>query len=62
MDSKSLIKQWKADLQVIQEEKRRTKKTKRKRKKYNIPGNIADFMNGKDTYHKKNGAWKQRNK
>lgn len=56
------MKQWKADLQTIQEEKRLKKKAKKKNKKYSIPGNTADFMNGKNTYRKENGVWKQRNK
>jgi hypothetical protein len=60
---KDLLKQWKADLQAIQEEKRLKKKArKKKNKKFSIPGNTADFMNGKNTYHKENGVWKQRNK
>ncbi|MED0950868.1 hypothetical protein [Bacillus mobilis] len=59
---KDLLKQWKADLQAIQEEKRLKKKAKKKNKKYSIPGNIADFMNGNNTYRKENGVWKQRNK
>ncbi|MED4710998.1 hypothetical protein [Bacillus pseudomycoides] len=61
---KVLLRQWKADLQAVQEEKRLKKKTKtkKKNKKYSIPGNTADFMNGKNTYRKKNGVWKQRNK
>ncbi|EJR57498.1 hypothetical protein IIO_05025 [Bacillus cereus VD115] len=57
---KDLLKQWKVDLQVVQEEKRMKKKAKKK--KYSIPGNTADFMNGKNTYRKENGVWKQRNK
>ncbi|PFD08119.1 MULTISPECIES: hypothetical protein [Bacillus cereus group] len=57
---KDLLKQWKVDLQAVQEEKRMKKKTKNK--KYSIPGNTAGFMNGKNTYHKENGVWKQRNK
>ena len=59
---KDLLKQWKADLQAVQEEKSLKKKAKKKDKKYRIPGNTADFMNGKNTYHKENGVWKQRNK
>ncbi|WP_306008717.1 hypothetical protein [Bacillus sp. MMSF_3353] len=59
---KDLLKQWKADLQALQEEKRLKKKDKKNNKKYSIPGNTADFMNGKNTYHKKNEVWKQRNK
>ncbi|QDZ76718.1 hypothetical protein [Bacillus cereus] len=51
------LKQWKADFQAIQEEKRRQK---REKKKYNIPGHTADFMNREDTYYKKNGVWKQK--
>jgi len=27
-----------------------------------MPGNTADFMNGKDIYRKEHGVWKQRNK
>jgi len=56
------LKQWKADLQAVQEEKRLKKKAKKNNKKYSIPGNTADFMNGKNTYRKENGVWKQRNK
>ncbi|KMN42489.1 hypothetical protein [Bacillus sp. LK2] len=59
---KDLLKQWKADLQAIQEEKRLKKKAKKKSKKYSVPGNTADFMNRKNTYRKENGVWKQRNK
>ncbi|PEE55461.1 hypothetical protein [Bacillus cereus] len=63
---KDLLKQWKADLQAIQEEKRLKKKdkkkNKKKNKKYSIPGNTADLMDGKNTYRKENGVWKQRNK
>ncbi|MED3447703.1 hypothetical protein P4483_27920 [Bacillus thuringiensis] len=59
---KDLLKQWKADLQVIQKEKRLKKKAKKKNKKYSIPGNTADFMDGMNTYRKENGVWKQRNK
>lgn len=58
-DKKGLLKQWKADLQAIQEEKRLKKKTKKKNKKYSILGNTSDFMNDKNTYYKKNGVWKQ---
>ncbi|PHG57597.1 hypothetical protein [Bacillus toyonensis] len=56
------LKQWKADFQAIQEEKRRKKREKKKNKKYNIPGRTADFMNREDTYYKKNGVWKQKKK
>ncbi|HFJ9281186.1 MULTISPECIES: hypothetical protein [Bacillus] len=61
---KDLLKQWKADLQAVQEEKRLKKKAKKKKKnkKYNIPGKTADFMDGKNIYRKENGVWKQRNK
>ncbi|PFI75671.1 hypothetical protein [Bacillus cereus] len=59
---KNLLKQWKADLQAIQEEKRLKKKVKKKKKKYSIPGNTTDFMDSKNTYRKENGVWKQRNK
>ncbi|PFV69499.1 hypothetical protein COL05_28910 [Bacillus sp. AFS059628] len=63
---KDLLKQWKADLQAVQEEKRLKKKAKKKaknkNKRYSIPGNTADFMSGKNTYRKENGVWKQRNK
>ncbi|MGE1108984.1 hypothetical protein ACQJ2X_23645 [Bacillus wiedmannii] len=48
-----LLKQWKVDLQAVQ---------KAKNKKYSIPGNTAGFMNGKNTYRKENGVWKQRSK
>ncbi|MED2875034.1 hypothetical protein ACPC0Q_22330 [Bacillus bombysepticus] len=59
---KDLLKQWKTDLQAIQEEKRLKKKTNKKNKKYSIPGNTADFMDDKNTYRKDNGVWKQKNK
>ncbi|MEI4603010.1 hypothetical protein WAG19_13885 [Bacillus cereus] len=59
---KDLLKQWKADLQAMQEEKRLKKKSKKKNKKYRIPGNTADFMDSKNTYRKDNGVWRQRNK
>ncbi|PFO62291.1 hypothetical protein COC47_26830 [Bacillus cereus] len=59
---KDLLKQWKIDLQAIQEEKRLKKKAKKKNKKYSIPGNTAAFMDGKNTYRKENRVWKQRNK
>ncbi|HDW3057775.1 hypothetical protein COC60_28275 [Bacillus thuringiensis] len=59
---KDLLKQWKADLQAMQEEKRLKKMSKKKNKKYSIPGNTADFMNGKNTFRKENRVWKQRNK
>lgn len=59
---KDLLKQWKADLQAVQEEKRLKKKAKKKNKKYSISGNTAEFMDGKNTYRKENGVWKQRNK
>lgn len=36
---KDLLKQWKVDLQAVQEEKRMKKKTKNK--KYSIPGSTA---------------------
>ncbi|EEL96270.1 hypothetical protein bmyco0001_53250 [Bacillus mycoides DSM 2048] len=49
-------------MQAVQEEKRLKKKAKKKNKKYSIPDNTADFMNGKNTYRKENGVWKQRNK
>ncbi|MFT2139093.1 hypothetical protein [Bacillus cereus] len=59
---KDLLKQWKADLQAVQEEKRLKKKAKNKNKKYSIPGNTAEFMDGKNTYRKENGVWRQKNK
>ena len=59
---KDLLKQWKADLQAIQEEKRLKKKANKKNKKYSIPGKTADLMGGKNTYYKENGVWKQKNK
>ncbi|WP_255289706.1 hypothetical protein [Bacillus toyonensis] len=43
-----MFKQWKADLQAGQEEKRLKKKVKKKNMMYSIPGNIGDFMNGKN--------------
>ncbi|MCQ6530803.1 hypothetical protein [Bacillus mycoides] len=59
---KNLVKEWKSDVQAMREEKRLEKKAKKKNKKYNIPGHTADFMNGRNTYYKKNGVWKQQNK
>lgn len=59
---KDMLKQWKADFQAIQEEKRRKKKGKKQNKKYNIPGYTTDLMNREDTYYKKNGVWKQKRK
>ena len=59
---KNLLKQWKADLQAIQEEKRLKNKAKKTNKKYNIPGNTADFMNSKNTHYRENRVWKQKNK
>ncbi|HHT7226658.1 hypothetical protein CN345_27560 [Bacillus thuringiensis] len=59
---KDMLKQWKADFQAIQEEKRRKNREKKKNKKYNIPGHTADFMDREDTYYKKNGVWKQKKK
>ncbi|MBJ8113400.1 hypothetical protein JDS99_27960 [Bacillus cereus group sp. N6] len=38
---KDLLKQWKADLQAIQEEKGLKKKAKIKNKRYSIPGNTG---------------------
>ncbi|WJE55687.1 hypothetical protein QRE66_28215 (plasmid) [Bacillus cereus] len=61
-NEKELLKQWKADLQAIKEEKRRKKRDKKKSKKYNIPCNTAHFMSDHHIYDKKNGVWKQRNK
>lgn len=48
-NEKQLIKQWKADLQAIKEEKRRKKKQNKKSKKFNIPNNITDLMNSNHT-------------
>ncbi|OJE42514.1 hypothetical protein BAQ49_11800 [Bacillus proteolyticus] len=62
MREKERLKQWRADLQQIILEKSKEKRKKMKNKKYSIPGNTADFMNGKNTYRKENGVWKQRNK
>lgn len=62
MRKKDLIRQWKADLQEIAKEKEKERKEKKKRKKYYIPGSSFHFMTSKDTYHKKNGVWKQKNK
>ncbi|MED3325345.1 hypothetical protein P4377_28630 [Bacillus thuringiensis] len=59
---KDMLKQWKADFQAIQDEKRRKKREKKKNKKYNIPGHTADFMNREDSYYKKNRVWKQKKK
>ncbi|MDA1775361.1 hypothetical protein PDJ95_29425 [Bacillus cereus] len=59
---KDMLKQWKADFQAIQEEKRRKNREKTRNKKYNIPGYTADFMNREDTYYKKNRVWKQKKK
>ncbi|UNP74450.1 hypothetical protein MN033_14160 [Bacillus nitratireducens] len=54
------LKQWRTDLQQVILEK--SKEKRNKNKKYSIPGNTADFINGKNTYRKENGVWKQRNK
>ncbi|GLV64706.1 hypothetical protein Bmyc01_33760 [Bacillus mycoides] len=64
MREKERLKQWRADLQqiILEKSKEKRKKKKMKNKKYSIPGNTADFMNGKNTYRKENGVWKQRNK
>ncbi|GLV66809.1 hypothetical protein Bmyc01_54780 [Bacillus mycoides] len=59
MRKKDLIRQWKADLQEIAKEKEREKK---KRSVRNTIILVAHFMTSKDTYHKKNGVWKQKNK
>ncbi len=32
------------------------------KKEYSIPGHTADFMNGRNTYYKNHGVWKQHNK
>ncbi|MBJ8055550.1 hypothetical protein JDS87_27395 [Bacillus cereus] len=61
MRKKDLLRQWKVDLQEIAKEKEREKR-KKKRKKYYIPCSSFHFMTSKDTYHKKNWAWKQKNK
>ncbi|EOO05011.1 hypothetical protein IAW_05830 [Bacillus cereus str. Schrouff] len=61
-NEKELLKRWKADLQAAKEEKQKKKKEKKKCKKFSIPGNTSDFMNGKHIYHKKNGVWRQRDK
>ena len=42
--------------------RKRLRKQAKKNKKYSIPGNTTEFMNGKDTYRKENGVWKRRNK
>ncbi|MEK4677437.1 hypothetical protein BLX06_25180 [Bacillus cereus] len=60
--TKDMLKQWKEDVQAIQEEKRRKKRDKKKNKKFNIPGHTADFMNKDAMYYKKNRVWKQRGK
>lgn len=62
MEEKKLLKQWKADLQTIKEEKRKKKQKKDKNKKFAIPGNTTNFMNENQVYYKRNGVWKQRNK
>lgn len=64
MEGKKLLKQWKADLQTIKEEKRKKKRKKRKstNKKFAIPSNTANFMNENHVYYKRNGVWKQRDK
>ncbi|PFJ93707.1 hypothetical protein CN957_13085 [Bacillus cereus] len=60
MREKERLKQWRTDLQQVILEK--SKEKRKKKKKYSIPGNTADFMNGKNTYRKENGVWEQRNK
>ncbi|MDA1774260.1 hypothetical protein PDJ95_23290 [Bacillus cereus] len=61
---KDMLKQWKEDFQVIQEEKRRQRReTKKNRnKRYNSLDKTVDFMNDKDIFYKKNGVWKQKRK
>ena len=59
-NEKELLKQWKADLHAIKEEKRRKKKRK-KSKKNIFPSSTASFMNSEDVYYKKNGIWRNRN-
>ncbi|MEK4740033.1 MULTISPECIES: hypothetical protein [Bacillus] len=46
---KNALKEWKADVQVMREERRLEKKVRKKNKKYSIPGHTADFMNGSNT-------------
>ncbi|MDA2638847.1 hypothetical protein PDQ79_30890 [Bacillus cereus] len=62
LSKKNRLKEWKADVQMMREEKRLEKKARKKNKKYSIPGHTADFMNGQNTYYKINGVWKQHNK
>ncbi|MGE6964052.1 hypothetical protein ACQKIW_30130 [Bacillus thuringiensis] len=59
---KNALKEWKADVQVMREERRLEKKVRKKNKKYSIPGHTADFMNGRNIYYKNHGVWKQHNK
>ncbi|MDP1460061.1 hypothetical protein [Bacillus wiedmannii] len=59
---KNALKEWKADVQVMREERRLEKKVRKKNKKYSISGHTADFMNGRNTYYKNHGVWKQHNK
>ncbi|WP_438800944.1 hypothetical protein [Bacillus mycoides] len=59
-----MLKQWKADFQAIQEEKRRKRREKKKNrnKRYTFSDKTVDFMNDKDILYKKNGVWKQMRK
>ncbi|TKA00322.1 hypothetical protein FA950_27870 [Bacillus thuringiensis] len=59
---KNKLKQWKADLLIIQEKKRmqRREKKKNRNKIYNFLDKTVNFMNGKDIFYKKNGVWKQK--
>ncbi|MGH0590565.1 hypothetical protein ACQVQY_32035 [Bacillus mycoides] len=59
-NEKELLRQWKADLQVVKEEKQKKKKHRKKSKKNNIPGNAVEFLSNNHIYYKKNGVWKQR--
>lgn len=60
-NEKELLKQWKADLHAIKEEKKIKKRKKKNSKKYAIPGSTANFMNSKNVFYKKNGVWRQSN-
>ncbi|WP_423743083.1 hypothetical protein [Bacillus cereus] len=59
-----MLKQWKEDFQIIQEERRnqRQEKKKNRNKRYSFSDKTADFMNDKDIFYKRNGIWKQRRK
>lgn len=56
---KDKLKQWKADLREIQEEKRLKKQKRKKSKKFSA--NTSDLMGvNQPTYMKNKGRWRQK--